>query len=650
MSKAKKMPPNPKELDLLKNVAGLLTFKDDSENLYEVRADGVFKTAKGSAVAKMLCGALEVVALTRNIEGKDWGVWIRFKDLDDRVHSLVLTSGLLTQGKSLEAFLCSEGLRIPSLSGNSGKSPLVDFFNALPRTLPRALSVSQGGWASDKYDSFVFGKDVVLSLSSAGRIKALTPDCAAPLVEKGTLEEWQANVSRLAKYSNLLMFGLCVGFTAPLLQILGLPCVTFHFNGTSGDGKSSILKAVASIYGDEENRVTAWDKTKNGLEAVATRHDNQPLIIDELSQIKLDALLEVAYQLNNGVGKDTMNRNREYRKASRWNLITLSAGEFTPDELKKQRSRDGRSNTATGERVRFICIPCDAGKGIGVLDDLPEGIFDDAKENDARRVALCGRVSSFAATGVAGREYLMRLMQDIADNGQDALIEQYRKIEERFLCDAGSNGLASTERRVIRHFAAVALAGELAASYGILDGWEEQAAYKAVLTCFNAWRESDDSPERHKDKVVESILDAPNNYRAEYLKFVLLPNGECNKIYDDFRCEIAGRVVLKKADNLASWVAAIYNNDQFDKLLRRVADGESKAEMVKKLIGEKRLLKRKDRYGNFLDDYEKGRNGQLQPKPNNALELPIGSRVYVVLANADDGTMRDVDRLLGGAK
>ena len=244
----------------------------------------------------------------------------------------------------------------------------------------------------------------------------------------------------------------------------------------------------------------------------------------------------------------------------------------------------------------------------------------------------------------------MSNMQDIADKGQDALKEQYRKIEERFLCDAGNNGLAPTERRVIRHFAAVALAGELAASYGILDDWEEQAAYKAVLACFNAWRESDDSPERHKDKVLESILNAPNNYRAEYLKFVFLPNGECNQIYEDFRCEIAGRVVLKKSDNLASWVAAIYNNDQFDKLLRRVADGESKADMVKKLIGEKRLLKRKDRYGNFLDDYEKGRNGQLQPKPNNALELPIGSRVYVVLANADDKTMRDVDRLLGGAK
>ena len=374
------------------------------------------------------------------------------------------------------------------------------------------------------------------------------------------------------------------------------------------------------------------------------------LIIDELGQIKLKELAEVAYQLGNGIGKDSMNRNREWRKAPRWSLIALSAGEFTPDELKKQRSLDGRSNTATGERVRFICIPCDAGKGLGVLDSLPEGVSANAEENDARRVALLAMVSSFKATGVAGREYLMRLMQDVADNGKDALKEQYQKIEARFLQDAGGNGLAPTERRVIRHFAAVALAGELAASYGILDGWEEQAAYRAVMACFNAWRQSDDSPERHKEVVLERILNDPNNNRSEYLIFNIQQDGSCSNAGNEPRGEIAGRVVLRQANNLSSWVAAFYNREQFDRLLRRVADGESKADMVTKLIKEARLLKRKDKSGNFVDDYEKGRRGQIQPRPNNPLELPTTSRVYVLIAQSDLQTMREVDRLLGGAK
>ena len=646
----KRKAPAPKGVNPNKTAGVSLKFNDTSGNTYEVRADGVYRKEAGKTEEIKLCGALEIVAHTRNKEHDDWGIWVSFKDADAKPHELVLSRKLFSPSKKVEELLSSAGLHVPILSGNSGRCLLAEFFNAVPWSLPRALSVEQGGFVTDKYDSFVFGKDVILHLDGAERVKALNPDRVAPLNVKGTLKEWQDNVAKPARHSNRLMFGLSVGFAAPLLQILGLPCITFHFNGTSGDGKSSIIKAVASIYGDEENRVTSWGKTENGLEAVATAHNNQLLIIDELGQIKLKELAEVAYQLGNGIGKDSMNRNREWRKAPRWSLIALSAGEFTPDELKKQRSLDGRSNTATGERVRFICIPCDAGKGLGVLDSLPEGVSANAEENDARRVALLAKVSSFKATGVAGREYLMRLMQDVADNGKDALKEQYQKIEARFLQDAGGNGLAPTERRVIRHFAAVALAGELAASYGILDGWEEQAAYRAVMACFNAWRQSDDSPERHKEVVLERILNDPNNNRSEYLIFNIQQDGSCSNAGNEPRGEIAGRVVLRQANNLSSWVAAFYNREQFDRLLRRVADGESKADMVTKLIKEARLLKRKDKSGNFVDDYEKGRRGQIQPRPNNPLELPTTSRVYVLIAQSDLQTMREVDRLLGGAK
>lgn len=648
IDKTKRKAPAPESVTLNETDEGM-NFTDALGNLYEVRPDGVYrKDAKPNSMFVKICEALKLVAHTRTAEGYEWGIWIKFDDADGNPHDLVLPRRLFSQGKKVEELLSSAGVRVPILSGNSGRCPLADFFNAVPWSLPRALSVSQGGFVSDKFDSFVFGKDVVLSLGGAERVKALAADCAAPLVEKGTLKEWQDNVSTPALHSNRLMFGLSVGFAAPLLQILGLPCATFHFDGTSGDGKSSILKAVASIYGGEE-RVTGWDKTKNGFEAVAARHNNQPLIIDEIGQGGADALDEIAYQIGNGVGKGTMTRSRQMRKVSRWSLIALSAGEFSLDAIRKQKSRNGRSNTATGERVRFICIPCDAGKGLGVLDSLPGGISDDAAENDARRVDLLARVSSFNTTGVAGREYLMRLMQDIADNGVEACKNQYRKLEELFLREASGTGLAPTERRVIRHFAAVAFAGELAASYGILAGWEEQAAYRASMACFNAWRESEESPERHREAVIERILLAPNNNRASFLIFELCPDGSCLKTGDLPRGEIAGRVVLRKPGDFSSCIAAVYNSEQFDNLLRKVGDGESKADVVELLIKKSCLLKRKDRNGNFVDDWGE-RKGQVQPKPNNVLELPTGPRVYVVIASADLKTMRDVDRLLGGAR
>lgn len=503
---------------IYENAKGILTVEDSAGNTYENRSDGLFKQdAKAGSSFVKLCDAFELVAHTRTVEGDDWGIWIKFNDADGNPHDLVLPRKLLTQGRRVEELLQASGLHVYVLSGNSGKCALAEFLNAVPMdALPRAVSVTRGGFVSDAFDCFVFGDNQVLSLPGAEPVTPTSADCAAVLTEKGTLEEWQANVATPALHSKRLMFGLSVALAAPLLQILGLPCVTFHLNGTSGDGKSSILKAAASVYGDEE-RVTSWDKTQNGFEAVAARHTNQPLIVDEIGQGSVSALDQVAYKLNNGIGKDRMNRNTALRKAPRWSLIVLSAGEFTLEEMKRQKSRNGRAHTATGERVRFICIPCDAGQGLGVLDSLPGGVTDDKAANDAQRVALLARVSSFKATGVAGRDYLMHLMQDVRDNGREALKEQYREFEEEFIARVNRGGLAPTERRVIRHFAAVAFAGELGINYGVFGTeWQENDALEATIACFEAWRDSEDSPERHIEKVIELMLEAPSAYSAEF--------------------------------------------------------------------------------------------------------------------------------------
>lgn len=626
---------------IYENAKGILTVQDSAGNTYENRSDGLFKQdAKAGSSFVKLCDALELVAHTRTVEGDDWGIWIKFNDADGTPHDLVLPRKLLTQGRRVEELLQASGLHVYVLSGNSGKCALAEFLNAVPMdALPRAVSVTRGGFVSDAFDCFVFGDNQVLSLPGAEPVTPTSADCAAVLTEKGTLEEWQANAATPALHSKRLMFGLSVALAAPLLQILGLPCVTFHLNGTSGDGKSSILKAAASVYGDEE-RVTSWDKTQNGFEAVAARHTNQPLIVDELGQGSVNDLDQVAYKLNNGIGKDRMNRNTAWRKAARWSLIVLSAGEFTLEEMKRQKSRNGRAHTATGERVRFICIPCDAGQGLGVLDSLPGGVTDDKAANDAQRVALLARVNSFKATGVAGRDYLMHLMQDVRKHGREALKKQYHELEEIFIARVGRSGLAPTERRVIRHFAAVAFAGELGIGYDVFGAeWQTNDALEAAIACFEAWRDSEDSPERHIEKVVELMLEAPSAYGAEFLKFEYPLGGSCvSFVWEPNRTPL-GRLVLRNRDNAASWIAAIFLRQEFDDLLRRVGDGESKADVVEKLIefGCLVLPEKRKKDG---ERKEPDRKGQIQPKANNALGLGRSARVYVLVPRDNEEAKR----------
>lgn len=618
---------------IYENAKGVLTVQDSAGNTYENRSDGLFKQdAKAGSSFVKLCDAFELVAHTRTVEGDDWGIWIKFNDADGTPHDLVLPRKLLTQGRRVEELLQASGLHVYVLSGNSGKCALAEFLNAVPMdALPRAVSVTQGGFISESFDCFVFGDNKVVSLEGTEPVTPTSADCAAVLTEKGTLEEWQANVATPALHSSRLVFSLSVALAAPLLQILDLPCVTFHLNGTSGYGKSCLLTAAASVFGGKE-RITGWDKTKNGFEAVATQYNNQLLIIDEIGQGESEALNNVAYQLNNGVGRDRMTRNTKLRKAARWSLIALSAGEFTLEEMKRLKSRNGRAHTATGERVRFICIPCDAGKGLGVLDSLPGGVTDDKADNDARRVALMAQISSDKATGVAGRDYLMHLMQDVRDNGCEAFQKQYHELEEEFIARVSRKGIAPTERRVIRHFAAVAFAGELGIEYGLFgDAWKTKDALDGAIACFEAWRTSDESPERHREKVIELMLEAPFAYGAEFFKYEH-QHGACVSLVGEPNRSTLGRLILRNKSNAASWIAAIYLRQEFEELLRRVGDGESKADVVEKLIELGCLLSK--------GKEQKGRKGQIQPKSDNALGLGRGARVYVLVPRDDEEAKR----------
>ena len=631
----KRKAPAPKSVNPNKTDNGAFVFADDSGNTYEVRADGVYKTAKGSTDERKLCDALEIVALTRNNESKDWGVWIRFKDIDEQTHSLVLSGGLLTQGKKLEEFLSSEGLRIPCLSGNSGKSPLVDFFNALPRTLPRALSVDQGGFASDKFDSFVFGDNVVLHLDDAEPISPTYDEVAATLVERGSLEEWQADVSIPALHSKRLMFGLCVSLSVPLLPIVGVPSSIFHFYGRSSCGKTSIQKAAASVWGGEE-RIYSWQATANGLEGLAKLHNNQPLILDEIGQAESSGIKAV-YSMTNEKEKTRSTASGKLRKSNNWRVNFLSSGEFSLSEIREQILKGEQLGAATGELARFIGIPADAGRGLGVLDSLPEGLERDTKH----AAAFIRSVSSMKATGTAGRAFLMALMKDVAKSGRADIEARLRStieiIEERLAEETLNASTEALENRVLERFAAVALAGELAADYGVL-GWEKGDATEAVIECFKAWRESDESPAERVARVIDRILSLPDTDGANFAIYEW--QGENFTCINRPNRSATGIVVVRAAPldglpNRADRVATLYLASQFRELCNKHGERLRNDEIIEAL-----------QKTGLLVSNQTGRRPQYQIS-KSVCELRNKTRAYVIIPDGLEESRKEALRMLG---
>lgn len=124
-----------------------------------------------------------------------------------------------------------------------------------------------------------------------------------------------------------------------------------------------------------------------------------------------------------------------------------------------------------GQEVRFIDIPADAGKGLGLFEEL-HGF------SDAASFAEMLNSNSKQYHGVASRAFLKAL----AGNKVEYSIK-LRELMTAFLQYVPDNADGQIKRAANR-FALVAAAGELAAN---ITGWEEGEAFRGVKTCFDAW-------------------------------------------------------------------------------------------------------------------------------------------------------------------
>lgn len=76
-----------------------------------------------------------------------------------------------------------------------------------------------------------------------------------------------------------------------------------------------MLSVAASVTDGE---MGSWRTTDNALEAIAERHNDNCLLLDEISQCDPDAVAQVAYMLANGKGKSRSTKTGGSRRISGW--------------------------------------------------------------------------------------------------------------------------------------------------------------------------------------------------------------------------------------------------------------------------------------------------------------------------------------------
>ncbi len=411
-----------------------------------------------------ICSRLEVIARTRDQISENHGRLLQFEDPDGIVHLWSMPMELLAgDGAMYRQELLSKGLLIAP--GTAARQALTIFIQtSTPATTVRC--VDQTGWDKNR-TAFVLQNETVGNAGNEPLILQTTSNLLTTQTALGGLTEWQ-QISGLCKGNSRLIFALSAAFAPPLLLLLGMENGGIHFRGGSSSGKTTCLRAAASVWGGPES-VQQWRATANGLEGIAAANNDCLLCLDEMGQMDPGEIGHVAYMLANGVGKTRADKLGDSRRRKQWRLIFLSSGEIA----LAAHMLEAKQRIRAGQEVRVLDIPAD-GQKHGCFQELHG--FSRAKEFAEHLGAMCKSYH-----GTAGPMFIRSLLPIQAEAIQKANILA-SELSSKHVPAAASGQV----HRAFNRFALIATAGELATTFGITR-WAEGEAIAAAMHCFNDW-------------------------------------------------------------------------------------------------------------------------------------------------------------------
>ncbi|MGM0740691.1 MAG: DUF927 domain-containing protein [Pseudomonadota bacterium] len=472
--------------------AGYLT---DEYGIYELR-----ENEGGDALATHICSPLVVKGRCRTADGSGWGRVLAVQDPAGRWHELVIDTQQLAK------------------SANAALAPLFDMGFELTPTEKAAESVmnllrtwrpeyqylrfDRLGWTSNQHDAFALGSGHVIG-NTLVATDSVSENLMAAIHSKGTFAAWKKEVAAPCSGNPLMLLAVSHALTGPLLSILGLTGGGFHLRGLSSRGKSTIQYVATSVWG-ERSLLQSWDGTPSGFEGIAAVCNDTLLNVEELHKADAKSVGEIVYMLANGQGRLRAKSSGKLQTPQRWRVPVLSSGELS---LEEHMASAGRKIYA-GQEVRLINLEADSG---------PHGAFDTLHASENGK-AFADRLDQACREnyGHAGPIFVEKVMRakDKEENWR-AFIDNFCNVVGKEADVSPHDGQA---QRVLKRFALVALAGEMATNIK-LTGWSVNAATGAARELFLNWFE-DREGTTNKDiatavqRTQDYVLKNPNRFQT----------------------------------------------------------------------------------------------------------------------------------------
>lgn len=438
--------------------------------------------AKGDTSYSKYFPEIEILGLTRDVDSADWGRLIRFKDFDHKEHTMFLSNAALTgNGEEVREQLTGLGFSLYKTGAGVNRA-LCDYIYMRPlgadpndpeKEKPRILRTVSAGWLSGVFvtPEKIYGQTTETIFYEAEKKRQ------ANYQQKGTLDGWRDAIAYPAQFSSNLTLAICTALAAPLVRLfptlIEQTSAGFHFFGESGTGKTTILRAAASVWGrpddDEGGRIARWTDTANELEFIAAAHNDSLLCLDELTGADARETEQKIYRLSGNKLKARANKDLSRSANAAWRVLLISTGE---EALEKTGAREN-FEIRSGALSRLISLRAGSGlttengEALGVFETIPTGL---TSAKAAYERLSDGYLKHYGTAGDKWLEYLT--------SSRPQLLEEAEKLDKEFF-QLVPEQLGHQQRRELKRFCVCAIAGELATQAGI-TGWTAGYALKAI--------------------------------------------------------------------------------------------------------------------------------------------------------------------------
>lgn len=393
--------------------------------LYQI-SEKVLRDGSVEQKENLICSQSPLIVRSfENVETDDLYYELNWKD-EHRLRKAIVLASQIGSRKEL-VMLSNKSLAVTE---NNAKSMIDYFYSYLMHNksnLTREHLVSRIGHIKGYFVHPLLSNEVMIKPNDLGEKQLLEA-----FQMSGTVEEWIEHVLNPIQNHPRASLMVLASFASVLLKDLKLQPFVIDFAGETSNGKTTILRACASVWGTD-TLMSEWNITKVAAERKTTFLNSFPLILDDSRKANEKTLGDFIYNFSGGRSKgrgSTTGSQQEFT----WNNILISTGEASLTAYAEQKG---------GVAARIISI---------------EGIpFENVKPSFF--TSLHNGIDSYY--GEVGKQFVGKWQQH-----KKALLPQFNEYVEVCQKKAENNPVIV---RVARNFAVLIYTGKLLNMFFKLD-------------------------------------------------------------------------------------------------------------------------------------------------------------------------------------